>query len=96
MAANDVVAELIDSLGFDPVDLGPLAEGAVLQPGRELFGANVNAAEIRDVVERATAYVSAVERDYAPSPRSARRCTDAHERNGLHASVISSIERSAP
>jgi predicted dinucleotide-binding enzyme len=53
--ANDVVADLIDSLGFDPVDLGALAEGAVLQPGRELFGANLSAAEIRDVVEQAAA-----------------------------------------
>ncbi|KQO10437.1 NADP oxidoreductase [Agreia sp. Leaf244] len=55
VAANDVVADLIDSLGFDPVDLGALAEGAVLQPGRELFGANLSAAEIRDVVEQAAA-----------------------------------------
>ena len=55
VAANDVVADLIDSLGFDPVDLGPLAEGAVLQPGRELFGANLAAAEIRDVVEQVAA-----------------------------------------
>jgi predicted dinucleotide-binding enzyme len=53
--ANDVVADLIDSLGFDPVDLGRLAEGAVLQPGRELFGANLSAAEIRDVVEEVAA-----------------------------------------
>jgi predicted dinucleotide-binding enzyme len=53
--ANDIVADLIDSLGFDPVDLGSLAEGAVLQPGRELFGANLSAAEIRDVVEQAAA-----------------------------------------
>ena len=55
VATDDVVADLIDSLGFDPVDLGALAEGAVLQPGRELFGANLSAAEIRDVVERAAA-----------------------------------------
>jgi predicted dinucleotide-binding enzyme len=55
VGANDVVADFIDSLGFDPVDLGPLAEGAVLQPGRELFGANLSAGEIRDVVEQAAA-----------------------------------------
>ncbi|SMG24007.1 NADPH-dependent F420 reductase [Agreia pratensis] len=55
VAANEVAADLIDSLGFDAVDLGPLAEGAVLQPGRELFGANLSAAEIRDVVEQAAA-----------------------------------------
>jgi predicted dinucleotide-binding enzyme len=53
--ANDAVADLIDSLGFDPVDLGGLDEGAVLQPGRELFGANLSAAELRAVVEQAAA-----------------------------------------
>jgi predicted dinucleotide-binding enzyme len=53
--ANETVAELIDALGFDPVDLGPLDEGAVLQPGRELFGANLSADEIRAVVEQAAA-----------------------------------------
>jgi predicted dinucleotide-binding enzyme len=53
--ANDVVAALIDSLGFDPVDLGALAAGAVLQPGRELFGANLGADEIRAVVEQTAA-----------------------------------------
>jgi predicted dinucleotide-binding enzyme len=53
--ANDVVAEFIDSLGFDSVDLGPLDEGAVLEPGRELFGANLSADELRAVVEQAAA-----------------------------------------
>jgi predicted dinucleotide-binding enzyme len=46
------VAELIDALGFDPVVAGPLAEGVRLEPGTELFGANVDAAEVRAMLDR--------------------------------------------
>jgi predicted dinucleotide-binding enzyme len=45
--ARAVVAGLVDDLGFDPVDLGPLVAGIVLEPGHALFGANVPAGEIR-------------------------------------------------
>ncbi|BCY08193.1 NADPH-dependent F420 reductase [Actinoplanes sp. L3-i22] len=41
------VSALIDALGFDPVDAGPLAEGIRMEPGAELFGANVAADEVR-------------------------------------------------
>ena len=46
------VAALVDALGFDPVVAGPLAEGVRFEPGTELFGANVDAAELRAVLER--------------------------------------------
>lgn len=46
------VASLVDALGFDPVLAGPLAEGVRLEPGAELFGANVDAAEVRAMLER--------------------------------------------
>jgi predicted dinucleotide-binding enzyme len=47
-----VVASLVDALGFDPVVAGPLAEGVRAEPGTELFGANVDAAEVRAMLDR--------------------------------------------
>ncbi|MEV4213353.1 NADPH-dependent F420 reductase [Micromonospora sp. NPDC049662] len=46
------VASLVDALGFDPVIAGPLAEGVRLEPGSELFGANVSADEVRAMLRR--------------------------------------------
>ncbi|MFC4019059.1 NADPH-dependent F420 reductase [Micromonospora sp. GCM10011542] len=47
-----VIASLVDALGFDPVVAGPLAEGVRLEPGSELFGANVSADEVRAMLDR--------------------------------------------
>lgn len=48
----DTVATLVDALGFDPVVAGPLAEGVRFEPGTALFGADVDAAEVRARLER--------------------------------------------
>lgn len=47
-----VVAEIVDRLGFDPVVAGSLADGVRLQPGTEPFGADVDAEELRAMIER--------------------------------------------
>jgi predicted dinucleotide-binding enzyme len=46
------VAVVVDRLGFDPVIAGPLAEGVRLEPGTELFGADVDAGEVRARLDR--------------------------------------------
>jgi predicted dinucleotide-binding enzyme len=48
----EAVSAFVDALGFDPVVAGPLAEGVRMQPGTELFGANTDAAEIREMLAR--------------------------------------------
>lgn len=48
-----VVAHLVDALGFDPVVAGSLADGVRLQPGTEPFGADVDAEELRAMIDRA-------------------------------------------
>lgn len=44
-------ASLVDDLGFDPVLAGPLANGIMLEPGAEAFGADVTAAQLREMLE---------------------------------------------
>lgn len=48
----DVVARLVDDVGFDPVVVGALADGVMLEPGTEPFGASVGADELREMIER--------------------------------------------
>src|SRR6478735_4482743 len=53
---RDVPAEalvgIVDDLGFDPVRVGRLADGVTLEPGTEPFGADVDAIELRAMIDR--------------------------------------------
>jgi 8-hydroxy-5-deazaflavin:NADPH oxidoreductase len=42
-----VVAKIVDDLGFEPIIIGKLAEGRKLQPGGKVFGAHVDAHELK-------------------------------------------------
>ena len=61
-----VVAKLVDALGFDPVVAGSLADGVRAEPGTELFGANVDAAEVRAMLDRFPALGTRPRGDQSP------------------------------
>jgi predicted dinucleotide-binding enzyme len=54
-AAVAAVLELIDALGFDPVDAGGLEAGLALQPGGPVFGAGHTAKELSNLLSREAA-----------------------------------------
>ncbi|WP_327317951.1 NADPH-dependent F420 reductase [Microbacterium timonense] len=45
-------SRIVDALGFDPLEAGRLADGVRLQPGAEAFGADVEADELRAIIDR--------------------------------------------
>ena len=45
------VAEVVNSLGFDPLIIGNLSEGKKLQPGGAVFGAHVNAETLKQMID---------------------------------------------
>jgi predicted dinucleotide-binding enzyme len=45
-ADNMLVSKLIDDLGFDPIIIGELHAGKLLEPGSPMFGASVTAHEV--------------------------------------------------
>jgi predicted dinucleotide-binding enzyme len=51
-AAVAAVTRLVERLGFDPVDAGPLEHGVALQPDGSPFAVTYTADELRDLLER--------------------------------------------
>ncbi|MGD8216441.1 NADPH-dependent F420 reductase [Aestuariimicrobium sp. Y1814] len=45
------VADLVDRIGFDAVQAGPLAAGAALEPGTAVFNGSFTARELADAIE---------------------------------------------
>lgn len=53
------VAEFIDRIGYDPVDVGPLAHGRLMEPGSVIFAGALDRAGIESAVEDATLAIAA-------------------------------------
>ena len=51
-AAKRVVATLIDEIGFDPVDTGPLERGRLFQPDSPLYIPHVTVGTVRDILAK--------------------------------------------
>jgi predicted dinucleotide-binding enzyme len=51
-AAVQQVCAFVDGLGFDPVVPGGLADGIRFEPGTEIFGGDMDAAELRALLQR--------------------------------------------
>jgi predicted dinucleotide-binding enzyme len=47
----EIVTTIINNIGFDPVYIGPLSEGKRLEPGSNLFGANVDKETLRRLLD---------------------------------------------
>jgi 8-hydroxy-5-deazaflavin:NADPH oxidoreductase len=48
----ETVAQIVDALGFDPIVAGTLHDSINLEPGSELFGADLPAADVRAALDR--------------------------------------------
>ena len=53
-AGKDTVFALVDELGFDPVDAGPLEESWRQQPGTPVYGKDHDAEGVRAALAEAT------------------------------------------
>jgi predicted dinucleotide-binding enzyme len=58
-AAKRVVAEFIDRLGYDPVDVGPMAHSRLMEPGSAIFAGALDRDSMQTVVEDADLPVAA-------------------------------------
>lgn len=57
--AKEIVARFIDRIGYDAVDVGPLAHGRLMEPGSAIFAGALDLAGIQSVVEQADPPVAA-------------------------------------
>ena len=48
--AVELVSAFVDSLGFDPLAIGDLSKGRLLEPGQPGFGANTGTEELRRLI----------------------------------------------
>lgn len=53
--AREAVARLVDAMGFDAVDAGPLAAGRALEPGGSVFGRELSRDELAGLLSAARA-----------------------------------------
>lgn len=53
--AKETVMTLVHDFGFDSLDLGDLKAGKILEPGSELFGANLTKEEFQNVITKLSA-----------------------------------------
>jgi predicted dinucleotide-binding enzyme len=61
------VMRLIDRLGFDPVDAGPLANGVALEPDGSPFAVTHSGDELRALIARRAGRRAAIERTAGPT-----------------------------
>ena len=52
LAAKCQVATIINQMGFDPLDIGPLAAGKLLEPGSPAFGASVSRTKLQFLIQK--------------------------------------------
>jgi predicted dinucleotide-binding enzyme len=57
IAGNDreaisIVSTLVDAIGFDPLVIGELPAGKLLEPGSHTFGASVTSDELRELIKQ--------------------------------------------
>jgi 8-hydroxy-5-deazaflavin:NADPH oxidoreductase len=57
--AKEMVAAFIDRIGYDPVDIGPLAHSRLMEPGSKIFAGALDRAGIQSAVEEADLPVAA-------------------------------------
>lgn len=47
----EIVSEVVNKLGFDPLPIGSLSEGVRLEPGSQVFGANLDKKSLSEILK---------------------------------------------